>query len=416
MSVRPSRSTRALFRRTDSPNGLVVVTERLPGVRSAAVGTWVRAASGHESRGAMGVSHLLEHMVFKGTERRTARDIALALEVTRRLARCVHRARAHLVPGARARRHLPLAVDVLGDLVRRPLSATRTSPSSGRSCSRRSRVRDTPDDLVFELHNETLWGDHPYGYSILGTPETVRPWRGATSAPCTRAGYQPGNWWWPPPATWSTSSCSSCSTARLARRRRATSPSRVAGAPSRPADVHAGRAGDRSRCISCSARTPRHARPASLRARAAHHALGRRHVEPPLPAGAGGAGALPTPCFHAIRLRATPGSWACTSARQPAHRGPGGGRDARGAGTRWRARAPGRGDCDGQAAAQGPGHAVDGETSAGCIGGGARRHDEPYRPIDEVLAAIDGVTAEEVAQLTAAFLVPERHRLVSTRA
>ena len=69
----------ALFR-TDLPNGLVVVTERLPGVRSAAAGIWVRTASGHETPAKMGVSHLLEHMVFKGTERRSAREIALALE------------------------------------------------------------------------------------------------------------------------------------------------------------------------------------------------------------------------------------------------------------------------------------------------------------------------------------------------
>ena len=69
----------ALFR-TDLPNGLVVVTERLPGVRSAAAGIWVRTASGHEQPAVMGVSHLLEHMVFKGTERRSAREIALALE------------------------------------------------------------------------------------------------------------------------------------------------------------------------------------------------------------------------------------------------------------------------------------------------------------------------------------------------
>src|ERR1019366_3941132 len=69
----------ALFR-TDCPNGLVVVTERIPGVRSAAAGIWVRTASGHEARPKMGVSHLLEHLVFKGTERRTAREIAMSLE------------------------------------------------------------------------------------------------------------------------------------------------------------------------------------------------------------------------------------------------------------------------------------------------------------------------------------------------
>lgn len=67
--------------RTTAPNGLNVLTEHLPGLRSAAVGVWVRWASGHEGLEQMGVAHLLEHMVFKGTERRTAKELARALEV-----------------------------------------------------------------------------------------------------------------------------------------------------------------------------------------------------------------------------------------------------------------------------------------------------------------------------------------------
>src|SRR5438552_17582061 len=65
---------------TTAPGGVLVLSERVPSVRSAAVGIWVRSASAHEPRPKMGVSHLLEHMVFKGTERRTAQEIALALE------------------------------------------------------------------------------------------------------------------------------------------------------------------------------------------------------------------------------------------------------------------------------------------------------------------------------------------------
>src|SRR5258706_14931713 len=65
---------------TTAPNGVTVLTERVSTVRSAAGGIWVRSASVHEPRPKMGVSHLLEHMVFKGTERRSAQEIALALE------------------------------------------------------------------------------------------------------------------------------------------------------------------------------------------------------------------------------------------------------------------------------------------------------------------------------------------------
>ncbi len=67
--------------RTDADNGVTVLSEALPSVRSTAVGIWIKSASVHEDRAKMGVSHLLEHMVFKGTERRSARDIATALEV-----------------------------------------------------------------------------------------------------------------------------------------------------------------------------------------------------------------------------------------------------------------------------------------------------------------------------------------------
>ena len=78
--MQTERLDEGLFR-TTAPNGLVVLSERMPTLRSAALGLWVRSASAHESRPKMGVSHLLEHMVFKGTERRSARQIALELEV-----------------------------------------------------------------------------------------------------------------------------------------------------------------------------------------------------------------------------------------------------------------------------------------------------------------------------------------------
>ena len=79
MSRAATRSERE-FQRSVLPNGLTVLSEHMPGVRSVSFGAWVRAASVHESRERMGVSHLLEHMVFKGTARRSAKQIALELE------------------------------------------------------------------------------------------------------------------------------------------------------------------------------------------------------------------------------------------------------------------------------------------------------------------------------------------------
>ena len=123
----------------------------------------------------MGVSHLLEHMVFKGTERRSAKQIALELEALGG-SLDAYTSREHTVYQARVLdEHLTQAADVIADIVFRPLLR-----SSDLAMERKvvleeiGMVEDTPDDLVFELHNEALWGAHPYGYSILGTRETVR--------------------------------------------------------------------------------------------------------------------------------------------------------------------------------------------------------------------------------------------------
>src|SRR5688572_12905493 len=146
----------------------------MPGVRSVAIGAWVRAASLNEPRERMGVSHLLEHMVFKGTRRRTAKEIALSLE-------CLggsldaYTSREHTVYQARVLdEHLEIAADVIGDLVFEPaIRPTDLDLERNVILEEIGMVEDTPDDLVFELHNAAVWGDHPLGYSILGTRETV---------------------------------------------------------------------------------------------------------------------------------------------------------------------------------------------------------------------------------------------------
>jgi predicted Zn-dependent peptidase len=172
--IRRSGSPDATFRRTVLPNGLTVLTEFVPGVRSVALGAWVRAASLHEPRERMGVSHLLEHMVFKGTERRSAKQIALELEALGG-SLDAYTSREHTVYHARVLdEHLAVACDVVGDLVFNPrLRAADLALERKVVLEEIAAVDDTPDDLVFELHNEALWGDHPYGYSILGTRETV---------------------------------------------------------------------------------------------------------------------------------------------------------------------------------------------------------------------------------------------------
>src|SRR3989454_3037515 len=157
-----------------APNGVTVLSERVPTVRSAAVGVWVRTASAHEMRPKMGVSHLLEHMVFKGTERRTAQEIALSLE-SRGGSLDAYTSRDATAYHARVLdTDLSRALDVITDMIRRPVLR-----DSDLSLERQvvleeiSTVEDTPDDEVFDLMYETMWPTHSYGFQILGTKEAV---------------------------------------------------------------------------------------------------------------------------------------------------------------------------------------------------------------------------------------------------
>ncbi len=160
--------------RSDVPNGLVILTERMPWLRSAAAGFWVKTASAHEPREKMGVSHLLEHMVFKGTDTRTAQDIAVALE-SRGGGLDAYTGRDHTTYQARMLdADLPLALDLLTDIVRRPLLRDADLALERNVVLEEiATVEDTPDDLVFDLHAAALWRSHSYGYRILGTRETV---------------------------------------------------------------------------------------------------------------------------------------------------------------------------------------------------------------------------------------------------
>lgn len=162
------------YERTDLDGGPVVLSETIPGVRSVSLGVWVRSGSVNETQEEMGASHLLEHMVFKGTRRRSPLEIALALE---RLGGSLdaYTTREHTSYQARVLDdHLDVALDVLADLAVEPLLREQDLELEREVVLEEiSTVEDTPDDLIFDLHAELVWGDHPYGYNILGTRETV---------------------------------------------------------------------------------------------------------------------------------------------------------------------------------------------------------------------------------------------------
>ena len=162
------------YRATRLDNGVRVLTESMRGVRSTAVGVWVRQGSALEPAEMMGASHLLEHMVFRGTEKRSRREIALELES---LGGSLNAYTSHEHTGYEARvlaDHLPQAVEVLSDLVRNPLLEEEDLEREKNVVVEEiATVEDTPDDLVFELHGDHMWDGHPYGKPILGTRDSV---------------------------------------------------------------------------------------------------------------------------------------------------------------------------------------------------------------------------------------------------
>jgi predicted Zn-dependent peptidase len=142
----------------------------------------------------MGISHMLEHMVFKGTETRSARDISLALE-TLGGSLDAYTAREHTSYQARVLdENVRDAASVIGDLMFHPvLRATDLKLERKVVLEEIAMVDDTPDDLVFEVHNERLFGDNGYGYRILGTRETVSSFSTSDLHALHQAAYRPDN-------------------------------------------------------------------------------------------------------------------------------------------------------------------------------------------------------------------------------
>ena len=156
-------------------SGLSVVTDRMPHLESATLGVWVGAGSRNETPDEHGISHLLEHMAFKGTTRRTSRQIAEEIEA---VGGDLNASTSVESTGFYARvlkADVPLALDVLSDI----LTESTFDPEELRReqnviVQEIGAVEDTPDDLVFERLHETAFPKQPLGRSILGTPETVR--------------------------------------------------------------------------------------------------------------------------------------------------------------------------------------------------------------------------------------------------
>lgn len=162
------------FRHLVLPSGLTLVGEEVDSVRSLAVGVWVKVGARHEAAGESGLSHFLEHMLFKGTRTRDAFQIAWSLEAvgghldafTGRESTCYY---------ARALdEHLDLALDVLADLALRPrLDPSDVVKEKQVILEEIHNSEDTPDDRIHDLFADVVWKGHPLGHRILGSKESV---------------------------------------------------------------------------------------------------------------------------------------------------------------------------------------------------------------------------------------------------
>jgi predicted Zn-dependent peptidase len=156
------------------PNGLRILTERMPHVRSVSIGVWLARGSRHESEAQSGIAHFVEHMLFKGTASRSAEDIAQTIDsIGGQMDAFTAKEYASYYIKV-LDEHLPLAVDVLADIVMRPaFSAEDIEREKKVVLEEIKMVEDTPDDLVHELFTGSFWHGHPLGRPILGTKETV---------------------------------------------------------------------------------------------------------------------------------------------------------------------------------------------------------------------------------------------------
>ena len=157
------------------PNGLIVLTEEMQHIRSVSIGIWVKTGSRHEEAEVNGISHFLEHMVFKGTKTRTAEDIARQIDSIGGNMDAFTAKECICFNVKVLDEHLPIALEVLSDLVLHPVfDAKDIARERGVILEEIKMDEDSPDYLVHEIFTQNFWKDHPLGKPILGTKETVR--------------------------------------------------------------------------------------------------------------------------------------------------------------------------------------------------------------------------------------------------
>jgi predicted Zn-dependent peptidase len=178
---------------TTLSNGLMVATERMPEIATATLGVWVGTGSRHERPHEHGLSHLIEHMAFKGTARRSARQIAEDIE---NVGGDINAATSVEYTSYTARvlgADVDVALDVLGDiLINSAFDPSELAREKGVILQEYAAVEDTPDDLIYDAFMETAFSGQAVGRPILGTPDTIKSFDEATIRAFLAREYTPG--------------------------------------------------------------------------------------------------------------------------------------------------------------------------------------------------------------------------------
>lgn len=175
-------------------NGLVILTDRMPGVRSATLGFFFRVGARNEPAHLNGISHFIEHTVFKGTEKRTALDIAIEQD---RLGGNLDAFTTHEETGFAIKvidDQLPTAFDLISDMVMNPRFEQSDLESEQRVIIEEMKmIEDSPEDYLGEIFSEAFFPNHPLGTNIAGTPETVRSFDRETTRKFHQENYTAAN-------------------------------------------------------------------------------------------------------------------------------------------------------------------------------------------------------------------------------
>src|SRR5437773_3909726 len=182
------------IRREVLPNGLIVLTEEMQHIRSVSIGIWIKTGSRDEELSLNGISHFIEHMVFKGTKHRSAEEIARQVDSIGGNMDAFTAKECVCFSAKVLDEHMPIAMDVLSDLVLNPVfTADDIGRERGVILEEIKMDEDNPDYLVHEIFTQNFWKDHPLGKPILGTKDTVKKFQQQTLLDYYGGFFYPGN-------------------------------------------------------------------------------------------------------------------------------------------------------------------------------------------------------------------------------